>query len=175
MGHDRKRAGLLTYACGTGDEAYVGLLVAVTSLYEAQGTELWQATALYGYEALPEEYLVAVATLQQLILTYATDAAWLQDALGYSARDVARLTTHAAALAQLLVDELALSVEESPIDTAAMDEFVTVDHPATGEAVVIFLDSTLGWLDSEENLLGTTTSALLDAVDFAEVTQIDEE
>lgn len=174
MGHEQA-AGLLTYACGTGDEAYVGLLVAVTSLYEAQGTELWQVTALYGYAALPADTAMAAAALQQLILTYATDAAWLQDALGYSARDAARLTTHAAALAQLLVDELALSVAESPIDTAAMDEFVTVDDPATGEAVVVFLDSTLGWLDSEENLLGTTISALLDGVDFAEVTQVDEE
>lgn len=169
---NQQDAGLLTYTCGSDDDSYIGFLVAVTSAFDSDGTTLWQPTALYAYETLPDLTTDAATVLQEMIRSYSVDERWLMEQFGYTESEVEEMTEHAAVLAELIADLVGDNhgvTATTAIVPASMEDFLMVTNPTTGEQVETFLDPIYSWLDSEENILGTATSALPADLDFGAV------
>ncbi len=163
-------AGALAYACGSGADQYVGYLLALTTLHDIEGTLLWEATVLVGYDTLPTDVENAAAALQQMVTSYRVDANWLREQFGYTRSEATAQMEIAADIYQLVADALPVAAAASPVDTDAMEVFLTIDHPTTGTEQQLLLDRFFGWIDRAGNLLGTTTDAHPTDVDFAEIT-----
>jgi len=162
-------AGALTYICGTGDEEYVGYLLALTALHEVQDAELWGVSAFYSIETWPDDLPAAMTILQAMMSSYVIDPQWAAQQLGLTTRVAAEQSQTAIEVAQLLAEGVAAEQIAlfGGIDTSAMTPYLTIESPETGEEQSIFADPNVGWIDSAGNILGTDVPALPDQLDVA--------